>query len=232
MRPLAPLQPAVRHLPSALVLLLLVACSAPPLSPTPSPTARPSSPSVTPTTSPSGEPSASPGRPYDAAAVLDAMRSSRRPGGVPAELQTTEIATAVARRLWTWDGSGWPELVIGGACGPESCSLDVAGSPEGAGTDLYSFHIDPGTGRIITLSTDLHGYPPALDAQLRSVAEAKAARAIGKLSYTSARWLPPPDAGRYWAAYRSGGEEGLPGIDLLIDLAAGRVLRRQPRPGV
>ncbi|HEX7197446.1 MAG TPA: hypothetical protein VF364_11515, partial [Candidatus Limnocylindria bacterium] len=47
------------------------------------------------------------GRPFDAEAILAAMRDSRRPGGVPDEMQTDAIAAAVADAIWTIDGEPW-----------------------------------------------------------------------------------------------------------------------------
>jgi hypothetical protein len=184
-----------------------------------------------PTLEPSAsEPGSAPGRPYEAAEVLAAMRDSRRPGGVPDQLETDAIAAAVAERLWTWDGEPWDGLSIGGACGPEGCSLDVAGSPGGgAGTDLYSFSIDPAAGDVEMTASDLHGYPPALESELDAIARAAlAADQLRGLRLSGGRWLPPPDEGRYWLAYRSGGEEGAPGVDVLLDHVSRRVIEVTP----
>jgi hypothetical protein len=178
---------------------------------------------------PSGDPVATPGRPYDAAALLAAMRDSRRPGGVPDQLQTRLIADAVSRQIWTWDGQPWLLMSVGGACGPDGCSLDVAGSREDApGADLYSFSVDPASGAVTLASSDLHAYPGTLDAGLKQAARSAAGDELAGLAYVGARWLPPPDAGRYWLAYRSGGEEGAPGLDLLLDLATGELIETQP----
>ena len=207
-----------RHLVALLVTLALASCGTPdPSSPNPTQSSRP-----VPTPSSSG---AAPGRPYDGAAILQSMRESRRPDGVPAQLQTAEIAAAVANELWTWDGVAWPQLIIGGACGDATCTLEVSGAPaDGAGADLYVLTIVPANAEVSVESTDLHGYPSALDAALQAAAEAAAPNAVHGLAFVSARWLSPPDAGHYWVAYRSGGEEGSPGVDLLIDLASGDLL--------
>jgi hypothetical protein len=169
---------------------------------------------------------ASPGTPYTAADVLAAMRDSRRPGGVPDELETDALAAAIAEQLWTWDGEPWATWTVGGACGPDTCSVDVAGAPPGeAGTDLYSFEVDRGSGTLTPAGTDLHGYPPDLEARLDAVARRAldAARLEG-LALVGLRWLPPPETDRYWLAYRSGGEEGSPRLDVIVDLATGDVL--------
>ena len=165
-----------------------------------------------------------PGRPYDAATLLAAMHESRRPGGVPDELETDAIAARLSERVWTWDGKPWTTLSIGGACGPSRCSLDVAGSRNGAaGADLYTFAV-AGDGAVTLVTADLHAYEAWLDSTLDAAGRAAAADQLTGLAYLGARWLPPPDQGRYWLAYRSGGEEGAPGLDLLLDLATGRIL--------
>jgi hypothetical protein len=200
----------------ALLALMAASCGAP--SPSPS------------QSGPSGAASASagtavaPGRPYDAAALLTGMRESRRPGGVPDRLETVAVAEAISMLVWTWDGQPWDVLAIGGACGPGECTLDVAGSRQGApGSDLYSFVV-AGDGSVTLLTTDLHAYDPSLDATLDRAAQQAAGDALNGLTYIGARWLVPPDRGRYWLAYRSGGEEGSPGVDLLLDLASGEVV--------
>ena len=47
-----------------------------------------------------------PGPAFDAATLLDAMRTSRRPGGVPDQLETA-IAATLAETLWTYGGEPW-----------------------------------------------------------------------------------------------------------------------------
>ncbi|HEY7463671.1 MAG TPA: hypothetical protein VH987_04435 [Candidatus Limnocylindria bacterium] len=204
---------APRQLAVLLLTLALAGCATPDGSPSPG------------TQSGSAAPSGvAPGRPYDAATVLQAMRESRRPGGVPEALQIQQVAAAAAAELWTFDGSPWATMAIGGACGPATCSLEVAGTPAGgAGTDLYSFSVDPDAGTVAVESVDLHGYPAALDAALDAAVQAVAADRVRGLAYSGARWLPPPEAGRFLVAYRSGGEEGAPGVDLLVDLDSGAV---------
>jgi hypothetical protein len=176
--------------------------------------------------SPSGT-RASPGRPYEGDALLAAMRDSRRPGGVPDQLETDAVAAAVAAQLWTWDGEPWEILSVGGACGPDACSLDVAGSTDGtAGTDLYSFAVEPESGAVSLVGTDLHAHPTELEAEMDAAARAALDEAqLEGLALVGARWLPPPETDRYWLAYRSGGEEGAPMLEVLLDLASGEVLR-------
>lgn len=222
-RPMAP-----HHLAVLLLTVALAACTATApvasqavatASGTPSggePTAEPTSPGPV------------PARPYDGAAVLRAMRDSRRPGGVPAELQTRQIAAAVANELWTWNGERWPQLVIGGSCGPSTCTLEVAGSPaEAAGADLYVLRVDPANAVASVESRDLHGYPARLDGALKAIATEVAPDAIVGLRFASAQWIPSAP-GQYLLAYRSGGEERSPGVDLLVDAARRTLLDRHP----
>jgi hypothetical protein len=167
-------------------------------------------------------------QPYDGAAVLAAMRASTRPGGVPDEVETEAIAQAISELLWTWSGAPWETLSLGGACGPSECTVELAGSLAGAaGVDLYTFAVDPAAGTVTSESNDLHGYPAALDAVLDEMARDAAGEELGDLTLASARWLPPPDNGRYWLAYRTGGEEGSIGLDLLLDTASGEIVERR-----
>jgi hypothetical protein len=225
----------------ALILTLaLAACGTPAPSPTASsaPTSQPGSPpaasasstTATSTATSTATPQPAPGRPYHANTILAAMRESRRPGGVPDQLETDAIAGAVARRIWTYDGQPWQTLAIGGACGPVSCSLEVAGTPaNAAGADLYSLSVVRGTAEVTLLAADLHGYPAALDAELdRTVRELLPGGRLAGVTLAGAEWLPPPDAGRFRVAYRAGGEEESGGLDLLLDLAARRIVEMRP----
>jgi hypothetical protein len=209
---------------------LLVACTSAVGSPTPAAgepsvgsaseppsagaTARPTSPVVVPAA----------GRPYDAGRMLAAMRDSRRPGGVPDELETDEIAAAVAEQIWTLGGEPWAIMAVGASCGAATCDLEVAGAPAGgAGEDLYLFRADPRSGSVELLQAVLLGIPPATVEALDAYARERWTGDLDGLVLATARWLPPPDDGRFVLAYRSGGEEGTPGLDLLVDVEAGTV---------
>lgn len=244
MRPMRP-KAALRTIAPGLVLVLS-ACTVPSVSPSPTGAPGPASssavPSASPTPAPSPVPSVQPtpsveighpGQPYDEAAILEAMQGSRRPGGVPDELETPDIAAAVAEQVWTYAGAPWQTLVIGASCGPERCTLDVAGTPEGgAGEDLYTFSIVPASSAVSLLVADLHGYPTALDAELDAVARGGLdTERLAGLKLLGARWLQPPEAGRFVLSYRSGGEEGSEALDVVIDLRSRTVLevRRPPQ---
>lgn len=209
----------------AAILAVLAGCGGPAPTVTVSPSADPSRPPPSTVATASSGTFATPGTPYIAADLLAAMRDSRRPGGVPDELETDAVAGAIAERLWTWDGQPWATWTVAGSCGPASCSLDVAGdAPDGAGTDLYTFSIERSTGVVDVAGTDLHGYPPGLEARLDAIARgALDAADLEGLTLVGARWLPPPETDRYWLAYRSGGEEGAPRLDVVVDLATGAV---------
>jgi hypothetical protein len=172
-----------------------------------------------------------PGQPYDGAAILEAMQASRRPGGVPDELESPGIAADIAKQVWTYAGESWQTIVIGASCGPERCTLDVAGTPAGgAGEDLYTFSVVPASAAVSLLVADLHGYPPALDAELDAVARGGLAPdRLAGLELLGARWLQPPQSGRFVLSYRSGGEEGSEALDVVIDLPSRTVLEvRRP----
>jgi hypothetical protein len=191
-------------------VLTLGACAAP-IAPSPTPSA--------PITLPA------PGRPYDADQLLAAMRDSRRPGGVPLELQDTAIAAELAERLWTFDGGPWDAIAAGGSCSPTICSLELSGGSAAAdGEDAWVFAIDPSEGEIDLVSADLHAVPDETAAELDRMARALEEDGVldGLLS-TSVRWLPPPAEHRFRLAYRSGDEEESCSVDLELDVAAGRI---------
>lgn len=150
------------------------------------------------------------------------MRASRRPGGVPDQLETEAIAGAVAERLWTLDGQPWPEVVVGGSCGPAQCTLEVAGTPPGAlGEDLYVFSVDLASGSVELVDASLRGLPAGLALQLDEVARGIASNELLYMELASVRWLPPPDEGSFILAYRTGGEEGSCGLDANLDATTG-----------
>lgn len=219
-----------RASPLVALAILLAACNevAPPSS-TPGPIRGASAmPSETTTSSPTGEGVAlpEPGRPFDAATLLAAMRDSRRPGGVPDELETDAIATALADAIWTVDGRPWTLVSASGSCAPSTCTLELSGAPEGAlSDDLWVFEVTPASGSVQPQGTDLRSIPTDLVGSLDRLARSSAARAIiDPLILTNARWLPPPDDGQFVLSYRSGGEEGSCGVDLTIDAIAADVV--------
>ena len=151
---------------------------------------------------------------------------------VKEQVQTVPIADQMAQAIWTYDGAPWPAMAVSGSCGPESCTVDVSGTPDGAaGEDLYTFDVRPADGTVKLLLADLHGYPTDLNATLDEIARAGVPHdRLAGLELLSARWVPPPDDGQYVLSYRSGGEEGSPALDVVIDLPGGTVLDVR-RPG-
>jgi hypothetical protein len=160
------------------------------------------------------------------------MAASRRPGGVPGQVQTRSIADQMAQAIWTYDGRPWPAMSVSGSCGPEACTIDVSGTPDAAtGEDLYTFDVRPDDGTVDVLLADLHGYPTELNQTLDQIARNNVdPERLAGLSLVSARWMPPPDQGQYVLSYRSGGEEGSVALDVVVDLASGTVLDVR-RPG-
>lgn len=168
-----------------------------------------------------------PGHPWDAALLLDAMRSSTRPGGVPDEVETLGIAAAIAEAIWTVDGSAWDTSSIGGYCGPSTCTLDIAGThADRAGEDLWTMEIDLVSGRIVPLVTDVRSISQELvDALDRLARDLVEPGTLDSMTLTTVRWLPPPaqDA-QFVLSYRSGGEEGSCAREITVDAARGEVV--------
>lgn len=218
---------------AALLVASTAACAAEaslPTSPTPTTTTSPTataSPLVTPTPTPTPSEAPGPigielpavGTPFDAATIVTAMRESRRPGGVPDELETDAIAGAVAATISTFDGLPWTTMAASGSCGPDSCTLELAGTrPDGHGDDLWIFDVRPADGTVAVTTAELRGLPnqllPELDGLARSLLPAAT---LDGLLLTSARWLPPPDGGQFVLSYRGDGEEGSCILDLTLD---------------
>ncbi len=216
---------------AALLVAATAACTAQPPVPT-NPTATPTtSPSVTvsPLANPASTPSEAPGpsgialpaagAPFDSATIMTAMRDSRRPGGVPDQLETEGIAAAVAASVVTFDGLPWTTMAAGGSCGTDSCTLELAGTrPDSHGDDVWIFDVRPADGNVAVTTAELRGLPndllPALDILARSLLPAAP---LDGLLLTSVRWLPPPDGEQFALAYRGDGEEGSCGLDLTLD---------------
>ena len=212
-----------RFLVMAGMSVALVACSGPP-PPSSAPVATPAASVVI------GDPgnpiSLRPaGRPFDAEDILQAMRDSVRPGGVAAELQTEAIAAAVADTIWTLQGDRWDAIASSGACDPDTCTLEVAGSAAGdAGEDVWVLSVDPATADVEVVNADLHAIPTtAAEAIDRLARAAEGGAALDDLLLTSVRWHPPPDDGTFALAYRSGDEEESCSIDVRLDIVSGEL---------
>jgi hypothetical protein len=167
-----------------------------------------------------------PGQPFDADDILAAMEDSRRPGGVPDELQTADVATAVADVLWTLEGEPWETISAGGSCDASECTLELAGSGAAAAghEDVWVLSIVPDSGEVEVVTADLHAVPSEAAAAMDRMARGAAgAGALDDLLLTSVRWQPPPDAGRFVLAYRSGDEEESCSMDVELDIETGTV---------
>ena len=162
-----------------------------------------------------------PGQPFDADDILAAMRDSRRPEGVPEELQTEEVAAAVADVLWTLEGEPWETISAGGSCGAGDCILELAGSSAGGPEqeDVWVLSIAPEGAEVEVVTADLHAVPSeAVEALDRMARGADSDGALDDLLLTSVRWQPPPDASRFMLAYRSGDEEESCSMDVQLDI--------------
>ncbi len=163
-----------------------------------------------------------PGLPFGMTDVLNAMQNSRRPGGVPDQVETQAIATAIAERTFTFDGDPWLAMTASGSCSATSCTVEIAGAPSGAlGEDVYVFTVDTASGAVALSDSNLRGLPEALLPELDAAARGTWNGDLDGLILASARWLPPPDRHVVILSYRSGGEEGAPAIDLRLDVARG-----------
>lgn len=169
-----------------------------------------------------------PAPPFDPATLLDAMRTSRRPGGVPDQLETDRIAAALADAIWTYGGEPWTTMALHGSCGPQTCTLEAAGTRPGSlGEDLWVFEIVPSAGRVTVASADLAAVPADIVDPLDELARLLVSPGqLDGLILASVRWLPPPRDGLYVLSYRSGGEEGSCGVDLTLDAATPEVVER------
>jgi hypothetical protein len=204
-----------RALAAGALAALMTSCAAS----SPSATANPES-SATRSASEVGLPE--PGQPFDATTLLAAMRDSRRPGGVPDEIETDAVAATLAGAIWTLDGERWTTLTAGGSCGPQTCTLDIAGANAAApGEDLWVFEVTSETGAVRVLSADLRSLPTDLITRLDELARTLLpASNLDGLNLTSVRWLPPPDQTQFVLSYRSGDEERSScGMDLTVDVA-------------
>jgi hypothetical protein len=164
-----------------------------------------------------------PGHPYDGSAILAAMRSSQRPGGVPDQLETEAIAAEVAERVWTFTGDPWAVMSIGGSCGPSTCTLEVGGTPAVAvGEDLYVMEVTPASGSVEVVEASLRGLTQdVVDRIDRAARAAWRGNELEGLVLASAGWSAPPDEAAFELSYRSGGEEGSPGMDVIFDVESG-----------
>jgi hypothetical protein len=187
---------------------------------TPSPTTLPSTPPLD-----LGEP----GRPFEAADLLDAMRSSPRPGGAPDQLETDAIAAALAERIWTFSGEPWERIVAGGSCGSEHCTLEVAGTPPGAlSEDLYVFSVVPASGSVELERAELRGLPGSLLPELEALARAAMpSDDLADMHLTSVSWLSPPDDGQFVLSFRPGEEEFSCGLDVTLDARRAEVTEQR-----
>jgi hypothetical protein len=204
---------------AALGVAALAGCGTRPVPSQGDPTEEPATSAAASATSSAPEP----GQPFEPGDILAAMRDSRRPGGVPEEVQTDAIAAALADHLWTIDGQPWSAIAASGSCEGDTCSLELSGAPpDAAGEDVWVFTVAPASGEVAVATADLHGVPAdwisSLDAMAR---DAPGSEMLPDLTLTAVRWQPPPAVGRFDLAYRTGDEEESCSVDLVLDAAGG-----------
>ena len=151
---------------------------------------------------------------------MTAMRDSRRPGGVPDQLETEQIAAAVAAAVVTFDGLPWTTMAASGSCGTDSCTLELAGTrPDSLGDDVWIFDVRPADGTVaVTIgraarrcrtSCCRHSTSwPGRSSRLRAW-RASCSRAPGG--------SPRRTAEQFALSYRGDGEEGSCGLDVTLD---------------
>ena len=157
------------------------------------------------------------------------MRDSRRPGGVPDQIETDAVAAALADAIWTLDGQPWTTMAAGGSCGPDSCTLEVAGSrSDTPGEDLWVFGVAPATGSVQVVSSELRSLHDDVVAQLDELTRTIIRTGnLDGVRLTSVRWLPPPEEDQFVLSYRSGGQFGACGIDYTLDAVDAAILSVQ-----
>lgn len=199
-----------------LLVALLASCAAP-------------SPSGPPLTSP-GLPRIvlpNPGRPYTSADILRVLRAV--PGSsLPAELDRSGVAEALAQAVWTFDGRPYLILAVEGSCGPRGCEFSVQGVPDTADEaklDHFIFNVDPTSFALTRVYLGLGAFPPEINPQLDAIVRAGVLpQRLEGLTYVSATWLPPPEFGRFQVTYDDGGLEGSRGLKVLVDVRVGSVI--------
>ncbi|HEX6140804.1 MAG TPA: hypothetical protein VF013_10170 [Candidatus Limnocylindria bacterium] len=213
--------PAKRRAPLVAAILLLAACSSP------NPTGAPASGSA-PASASASAAATGPGRPYGAEQILEALRASTRLGGVPDDLETPEVAGAIAEQLWTFTGEPWEAFYVTSRCpGNDTCILELFASASGSeGADSYAFSVTRDDGHVELTGSDLAAVPASALAELDAAIRAgvPASRLEG-MAAVGVRWQLPPEQDRLWVSYRSGGEEGSPSLGILVERTTGAVLQ-------
>lgn len=152
------------------------------------------------------------------------MRDSPRPDGVPDELKTDAIASAIADAIWTFDGRAWDRPVVAATCG-SICTVEVSGGRDDAdGEDVWVFRIDPPSASVEVVATELRAVPRDVVERLDSLARRLGASEMADMLLTTVAWMPPPDADLFRLSYRSGGEEGSCSLELVVDARAGTLV--------
>jgi hypothetical protein len=157
-------------------------------------------------------------QPYTAAEILAAMRASRRPGGVPDEVEVQAVAAAIADAIWTFDGRPWSTMSAGGSCGELTCTIEIVGTNAGSsGQDLWSFDVMRSDWSVSVARRELGAVPDALRDDFDRLARTLVPNGrLDGLVLGAVTWLGPTDANAFELAYRSGNEESSCSIDVVL----------------
>jgi hypothetical protein len=160
------------------------------------------------------------------------MSTARPP--IPDPLQTLDVATALSRALWTYDGAPYEVWDIDGSCGPAVCDISIGGSPSflplGSREDAWFFQVSRATRKLTAVASDgrheLQGYPTELDPELDAVARSLVDPSkLRGLVHGGSIWWPPPRFGDFTLRYTSGGlQEGSPRISITVNLPQRRLV--------
>lgn len=173
------------------------------------------------------------GRPYSAERLLQLLTASQR---VPELLKTDAWASALAERIWSYDGEPYQELVFAANCEDreDACDLDVVGVPGFAedrdNADSYLFTLHPRTSLIEDQAPQsLAGLPRDLTPMLDAAARALVGEEIGAHTLIGVRWLRPPPDDAYLLHYATDDQEGEDQIYITYDRGANTVLSVERR---
>jgi len=153
------------------------------------------------------------------------MASGRPP--IPDAIQKLDIAAALSRAIWTYDGGRYRLWGMDATCGPRSCEVSVGGAPSflppDTREDSWFFVADLVTRRLTPAASDgrqeLQGYPTEFDPDLDRLARTLVDPSmLYGLVYHGAIWWPPPRFGEFTLRYETGLEEGSRRVSVTINL--------------
>jgi hypothetical protein len=154
------------------------------------------------------------GQPYTASDVLAKM--SEPSAKIPQQLRSLDVAAALSRAIWSYDGKPYQAWNIEASCPTIKCELSVGGAPAflalGTKEDSYAFVVPLTNRQVMPAASDgrqeLAGYPAELDSVLDGLGRSLVAPAdLVGTTYSGATWWLPPRFGEFTLHYASGEEE-------------------------